>query len=289
MTARNDGLLRIVSQNTSRGGTKRSDGRPTDQYTQMIEVVKEADADIALFQEVNTWADNGHELLARTCEELGMATAGIAPSRDGYPVTVLWNPNRVTWKRWNTDCGTESLKGHGLWAFDIGLDKLLTVIPIHLSPYGYEHAAFESQVISSRAHRYDDLIIAGGDYNYPPADEGNPEPLYETMKPWNIGARTLEDEHGNLIPDRRIAEIWRRKGFIDVDWHLYQQQPDPRLLEPTGTDDRIDRFEVTAQVIPGIVSCTRLPTKARGGSDHDGKLLVADPALFDTDTDANWS
>lgn len=288
--------LRIVSQNVARGGTHRADGTPIDRFGPTMEVIAEAAADIVLLQEAKGWAANGHALLVQACQVLGMTTFGLVPSRDGYPTTVLWNPARVTLKKWNADCSTEALKGFVLATFDIGATKPLTVVPLHLSPYGYEHAAPEAHTIASRAWRYDNAIIIGGDFNYPPADAGNPEPDYTAMKPWNIGSRTIEatvtDPDGTertvLRPDRRVSNIFRRKGFTDIGWHLYQQTGDTSYLEKTGSDDRIDRFEASAAVVPAVVDQRRLETKRRGGSDHDGQLLIVDPARIDTASHSSW-
>lgn len=93
---------------------------------------------------------------------------------------------------------------------------------------------------------------------------------------FNLAARTLSGPDGELIPDRRVAEMLERCGYVDVAGHLYEQTDDPALLRRTGSDDRIDQIRVSGPLAPALRSYRLLDTPP-GASDHHGIPATSTP------------
>lgn len=282
-------LLTVAAQNLGRGGHRGAFGAQTDRWPLLVERLVAARADIVLLAEANDWDTTGR--LDRACADLGMESPGLAPSNSGYATCVLYRPDRLALVEWNTACARETLHGFGLARFDLagyGLPgRTLTAVPVHLSPYGFHHAAGEADIVSSRGWRGGDLAVIGGDVNYSPPDPANPDPDFAAMKPWNIGARTLEGPGGELVADRRIGRIFVRKGWIDAAWDHHNRTGDAAALRPTGGHERVDQFYLTPVAAAAIDHYAVLDTPV-GASDHDGILLRLDPARFGRTPGTAW-
>ena len=119
----------------------------------------------------------------------------------------------------------------------------------------------------------------GGDVNYPPI--AGPEPDYAEMRPYNLAARTQPGPDGIPVPDRRVAALLARCGYVDAAWALYQRTGQEDLLGRTGSDDRIDQIWVSAPLAPALSGYGLLDIPA-GASDHHGVKVTLDLALADT-------
>ncbi|MFB7270729.1 endonuclease/exonuclease/phosphatase family protein [Streptomyces sp. NPDC056244] len=279
-------LLTGVVQNTGTGGTEDGDGRPDDRWPLLAERINASAerVDFAMLCEVMDWHRYGHKQLARACEDLDLDVVPLAPSSSGLGTALLYRREVLgRWKRHNPDFADETLHGFAVTAFDVGLPAPLSFVPVHFAPFAAEKATIEAGTVASRGYKYGPYVVLGGDVNYPPASPRSPLPDYSTMRPYNIGARTVRPEPGSTDrqPDRQVTEKLEAHGYVDVAWHLSQKEQNPALLDPTGTDDRIDQVWVSAPVAPAV-SGYRLLDSPAGASDHKGLVFTIDTDLIDT-------
>lgn len=282
--------LKFMAQNIKRGGHFTDDNLPEDRWPLIVDRVRTEKPDFLLLSEVVDWHRDGHRDVGRAMADFGMAATPIAPSTNGYPTLLMYNPATVgQWTHWNPDFGDQAIHGFGIASFDVGLPDPLTVVPVHLAPFSIDRALTEAALIATRGYRYGRYAVLGGDFNFPPAH--GPEPDYSTMKPFNIQARTImrdPNSSGPLQPDRRIGWKMEQSGYVDAMWDTYQRTGDKMLLQKTATDDRIDQFWVSQPMGAAIADCRRLddvPGMPKV-SDHSGLILEID--LDKVDTDYTW-
>lgn len=163
----------------------------------------------------------------------------------------------------------------------------LAFASVHLTPFDADAALSEANLVATRGYKYGPFAVVCGDYNYPPASSQHPAPDYAAMRPYNIASRTLLPD-GDLPPvvgtepDRRVTRKMVHNGYVDVAWHLYQQTGDAGLLQPTGTDDRIDQAWVSTPLAPAV-SGYRLLDSPDGASDHCGLVFRLETDAISTD------
>ncbi|MEN8649099.1 endonuclease/exonuclease/phosphatase family protein [Streptomyces sp. 21So2-11] len=279
-------LLKVLIQNTGRGGLKTGTGIPQDRWPLLAERISAAQADVALLQELEGWPADGRRQTVRAEHDLDMDVL-LAPSRSGLGTGALYR--RTTLGRyayWNADYAKdETHHGLGTAGFNIpGLPDPLAVTSLHCTPYSVDKAIIEVDFAASRSYKLGPYAIIGGDVNYPPQE--GPEPDYVEMRPYNLGSRTVLTDPAEKAaprPDRRVAWKLHANGFRDAAWELYQRTKDAALLAPTGTDDRIDQIWVSAPLVPALVAYTLLDTP-EDASDHHGAMITLDTDLIDTTT-----
>ncbi|MEV4741563.1 endonuclease/exonuclease/phosphatase family protein [Streptomyces sp. NPDC049555] len=260
----------VMSQNLGRGGWKHTNGTIEDRWPRLAANINQVRPDILLGQEAEGWAADGHARLIRAEDDLDMDGV-LAPSPSGLGPVTLYRRETMGRRTYLNHDFSDHETHHGFQTVGFTVPCLpapLAVGSVHLTPYDPVRAASEVSFIGSRVLRPGGgYAILGGDFNYPPV--AGPPPAYERMLPHNKGSRlkiTDPEKPGPWEPDRSVAWRIAAKGFIDVAWHLYKETGDEKLLERTGSDDRIDWILVSQPLAPciadyGIVS---------GGSDHDG-------------------
>lgn len=208
---------------------------------------------------------------------------------------MLYNRERLgRWVGFDTALAEQTMHGFCVAAFAIpGLPKPLSFVPLHLEPYSAEAALIEAGRIASRGYKFGPYVVAAGDTNYAPADENSSLPDFATMRPYNIGSRTLmpdppgADPASSRRPDRRVNAKFLHKGYVDVAQALFERTGDPQLLACTAHDDRIDVMHVSKPLAPALISYRRLhqPEEA---SDHDGAVMTMETDLIDTADPWSW-
>lgn len=113
-------------------------------------------------------------------------------------------------------------------------------------------------------------------------DITHPAPDYAEMRPYNKSARTRLpfETDGQLVPDRRVAEMIEYSGFVDVAQKLYTDSGDEKLLRKTATDDRIDQTWVSAPLehsrqLPAADHTLRRPESALFSYSHGERTCSA--------------
>jgi exonuclease III len=185
------------------------------------------------------------------------------------------------WQGWDTKFASETTHGFGVTAFDIGLPKPLSIVPVHVNPFSKEKALAEVGLIASRGYRNGSFVVLGGDINFPPND--GIEPDYNTMRPYNYMSRSVfTDLTENQPPtaDRRVAQTLERAGYVDVAHALYKQNGNQTLLQKTAGEYRIDQFWVSQPLSPAIVKYWVVDTP-EGASDHKGIVFQLDTDKID--------
>lgn len=281
-------LLTVVVQNLGTGGTEDGDGRPGDRWPLLAERINTAAdrVDAVMLCEVMDWHRYGHKQLARACADLDLDVAPLAPSSSGLGTALLYRREVLgRWVRHNPDFAHETLHGFAVTSFDVGLPAPVSFVPVHFSPFSAQRALVEAGTVASRGYKYGPYAVLAGDVNFAPGSVDSPLPDYAQTRPYNIGARTLLPTHGSgpedLHPNRMVAQTLAHYGYLDVALHLYEQAKDPRLLAPTGSDDRIDQAWVSAAVAPAV-SGYRLLDQPEGASDHRGLVFTIDTEAINT-------
>lgn len=283
-------LLTLMSQNLQFGGLRGSEGKSEDRWSLLLERIKSVTpaVDLLLIEEATGWGTFGHKQLAQAMSDLDMDALPLAPTSSGNGVGLLYRRDTVgRWQRWNTDYAQQTIHGFGVASFDVGLPSLLSIVPVHLSPFGSDKALEEIGLITNRAYRYGPFAVLGGDLNYAPAQ--GPEPNYDEMKPYNFAMRTMLDDPGegeSPTPDRRIGWKLAQAGFVDAAYYLYTKTDDRRFLDFTCTQDRIDQFWVTKPLANAIKDYW-IVDAPEAASDHKGIVLQIDTELIDATT--TWS
>lgn len=280
--------ITVMAQNLGRGGWKHTDGSLEDRWPHLAANINSIRPDILLGQEAEGWAADGHARLTRAERDLDMDGI-LAPSPSGLgPITMYRRETLGRRTYLNHDFSAHETH-HGFETVGWNVPCLpapLTAGSVHLNPYDIGRAETEVSFIGSRVLRPGGgYAILGGDFNYPPI--AGPEPAYERMLPYNRGSRLkVPDDPANPgppVPDRSVARRIAAKGFVDVAWHLYEKTGDEKLLQRTGSDDRIDWILVSYALVPCIIDYGVVS----GGSDHNGIWAKLD--LAKAKTDDVWS
>jgi endonuclease/exonuclease/phosphatase family metal-dependent hydrolase len=275
-------LLTFISQNLKFGGLWDDDGTPQDRWPLILERLKSTSspADFILLNEARDWDKQGHGPLAKAMHDLDMNSLPLAPSKSGQHVALLYRQETVgRWLHWNTAYTQEVTQSFGIASFDIGLAAPLSVMPVHLTPFGGEKALEEAQLIASRGFRHGPLAVIGGDINYSPAR--GPAPNFTKMRSYNISSRALPLNDGSeddIQPDRRVGRTFELAGYVDVAWHMYEKTNDEKYLKETAPGDRVDQFWVTKPLAAGIIDYWRID-QPEGASDHTGIAFTLDTEL----------
>jgi len=173
--------LTFIAQNLKFGGFSDDDGAVQDSWPALLQRFKSVlePADFILLNEARDWEKQGHSPLARAMDDLDMDALPLAPSKTGQHTGLLYRKETVgRWKHWNTAYAQEVTQSFGVAAFEVGLDALLSVLPVHITPFGSGKALEEALLVASRGYRYGPYVVIGGDINYPPAH--GPDPILDT-------------------------------------------------------------------------------------------------------------
>jgi hypothetical protein len=283
--------LTFIAQNLKFGGFWGDDGEHQDRWPELLKRFKSVltPPDFLLLTEARDWEKQGHGPLAQAMHDLDMDALPLAPSKSGQHAALLYRRETVgRWKHWNTAYTQEVTQSFGVAAFDVGLPALISVLPVHLTPFGKDKALEEAALISSRAYRHGPLAIIGGDINYSPAH--GPEPNFEKMRPYHYSSRTIisNDPNEPLKTDRRVGLTFQRAGFIDVAWHMYKKTGNDKYLSNTGPEDRVDQFWVTKPLANGIVDYW-LINNPESATDHAGIGFILDTDLVGDIADWQYS
>jgi endonuclease/exonuclease/phosphatase family metal-dependent hydrolase len=273
--------LTFIAQNLKFGGLWDDDGTPQNRWPQLrarLQSAKEP-ADFILLNEARDWEKQGHGPLARAMHDLDMDALPLAPSKTGQHVGLLYRKESVgRWKHWNTAYVQEVTQSFGVAAFDIGLDAPLSVVPVHLTPFGNGKALQETFLVASRGYRHGPYVVIGGDINYPPAH--GPEPDYAAMRPWNTASTTVLNQNGELKADRRVGLAFEKAGYADVAWLMHQKTGDEKYLQRTANFERVDQFWVSQPLVNAVIDYW-LITEPSGASDHAGIAFILDTDLVE--------
>lgn len=282
--------LTFISQNLKFGGFWDDDGQPQNRWPQLLKRFQSVlePADFILLNEARDWEKQGHGPLAQAMADLDMDATPLAVSKSGQHTGLLYRKETVgRWKHWNTAYIQEVTQSFGVGAFDIGLPELLSVVPLHLTPYGKDKAIEEAALIASRAYRHGPLAVIGGDINYSPAH--GLEPDTSKFRPYHFSSRGItptSDDDKTFKADRRVGFTFEQAGFVDVAWHMYQKTKDEKYLQRTGREDRIDQFWVTRPLAPAIIDYWIIYEPAEA-SDHFGIAFILDTSLIESPE--NWA
>lgn len=278
-------IISIFSQNVAHGALNNAFGEYEDRWPLLVERISRFKPDILLLTELTGWSKNGHKQLARAANDLDMDAAPISPSSSGFATGLLYRKETVgRWQAHSPDFYQETTHGFAITAFDVGLPALLNVIPVHLTFYSSLKAIQEAQLVASRGYWRSPFGIIGGDCNYSPAD--GPRPDYRLSKPYNWGARTVissgkDVKPKDMLPDRRVAWTFKRAGYVDAAYRMYQKTHDKKLLSPTVFDERIDQFWVSSAMDPALLSYS-MTKQNPDASDHAGIAIRIDTNKVDT-------
>jgi|GEM_PF-6239603 len=274
-------ILTFAAQNLKFGGLTNDDGLPEDRWPALAERIKNINPkpDFLLLSEARDWDKNGHQALARAMEDLDMDALPLAPSKSGQPVALLYNRETVgRWKNWNTGYSQELTQSFGIGAFDVGLPSLLSVVPVHITPFSKDKAVEEASLVASRAYRYGPFAVIGGDVNYPPSH--GIDPNYSLMRPYNFASRTeTESTSDNPIPYKRVAQAFEKAGYGDVAYEVYKNNNDSYFLQHTCKMERIDQFWVSSALIPAVKNYWLVDSPAEA-SDHKAIVFQLDTNLI---------
>jgi endonuclease/exonuclease/phosphatase family metal-dependent hydrolase len=280
-------MLKIVSQNLQKGAGKR--------WPELAERIAACQPDVVMLCECNGWNERYQSQLLDSARDLGLRPAPLTPSGSGFHTAVLFG-DRLALD--GIFAGQARMTYHGFAVVGLvvsGVPMPIAFVSTHLTPYSAEAAIIEAGIIASNAYRFGPYAVIAGDINYPAWHPDNPKPAFETMRPYNIGSRTLlpanpgDDPWRARIPDRRVAAKITHKGFVDVAWDLYERsaRKDESLLARTAHDDRIDQAYVSAALRAAIAEYRVLADPAEA-SDHHGIYFALDVALVDSSQKAQW-
>lgn len=270
--------LTIMAQNLQYGGRANSQGRPDNRWPRLAEIIRAVRPDILLCQEAQRWGADPR-LPAQAEAELGLR-ACVAPAPYEANTAVMFNPDILRCAQWETKYAPKVTHGFGVAVFDLiadpGVKAPLAVSSAHLTPYGAAAAEQEALLIAARVHRYGGMGVIGGDVNYYPP--GDPEPDWESVPPYNRAARCLR----RTSPDKpwrgnpQVGHALYDEDLVDVAALLAARQDGSReeLLAPTGHRGglRTDQFWITKNMIGAVDSYRRVPTGR--ASDHDAVVTV---------------
>ncbi len=272
----------VMSLNTQYGGGSDGEGRPSERWGALADMIASVRPHILLAQELTGWARDPrlHAAAERSLQRRGWPLRFLlAPSRTDFHTAVAFAPQVLCWRQYETKYAHLTDNGYGVAVLaDVGADEDepgVTVISAHLSAYSAEAAAQEAQRMAARLHRYGGVGILGGDINNMPL--GDREPDWAALPPYNRSARCVP----HLSPDepwrgnRAVGEVLARAGLVDVAAYLAETQDRPQLRAATGNGGvRVDQFHVTENLRDGLLGYEQLAA----ASDHDAIVMRLDPA-----------
>jgi hypothetical protein len=271
----------VMSLNTQYGGRSDSGGRPVDRWGPIADMIASVRPHVLLAQELAGWGRDPrlHAAAERSLQWRGWPMRFlVAPSRVDSHTAVAFQPEVLCWRHHETKYAHLAENGYGVAVLadvDAAEDEPgLTVISAHLTAYSAQAAAQEAQRMVARLHRYGARGVLGGDINYLPL--GDAEPDWAAAEPYNRSARCLprsapgEPWRGN----RAVGEVLAAAGLVDVAAHLAEAGGRPGLRAATGGGVRVDQFHVTGNLRDALLGYERLAT----ASDHDAIVMRLDPA-----------
>lgn len=202
--------MRIMSYNTLFGGFDGTDDRRS---RLQVEIIREADPDILLAQELKGYLDDGGRRLfemERRLERRGLIAA--APIT-GQNTGIFLKPG-VEPLAFEPD-GTHFHHAAAVARLRVpGLDAPLIAISVHLCPNG---TAVRLREVSYLYNFADDagFAIVGGDFNS--LAPGDPEPVDLGTLPARFRSRYVDLDG---LMDRRPLASLLQAGFVDVAAHL---------------------------------------------------------------------
>jgi endonuclease/exonuclease/phosphatase family metal-dependent hydrolase len=278
--------ITIAVQNISHGGLRINDDASRNRWDDLIARLAPVEADIVILNEAATFEHDDNKKAQAFGAELGLAVAGVTPSKSDVPTAILYRAERLGELRaWDTK--HQYLVNHGFGVASWDLDCLpapLQLGGIHVTPFSPVQAVIEVQTLVCRAYRSGPYAIVGGDFNFPPLYGKKPD--IANMLPFNKMNRLLAPRDPDPQPNTMVAQALYDGGFHDVAAELHMKTGDDQLLAYTGKTDRIDWIAVSQPLRDAIVSYTLLDQPA-GASDHEGVACVLD--LSKCDTSDPWS
>jgi endonuclease/exonuclease/phosphatase family metal-dependent hydrolase len=279
-------LLSFVSQNLLYGGLRSSTGDQEDRWPELLKRITSGSQspDFVLVQEAENWDKYSHKALGRAMSDLKMSALPLPPSSSGNLPGLLYRPETVgQWKGWNAEYSGHTVHGFGVAAFDVGLPSPLSVASIHLNFFSADLAVEEAALVLNRAYSYGPFAVIGGDMNYQPRKD--PEPDFTKMMPYHYSMRTKLSEPGQnepLATDRRVTGKYEQAALVDVAYHMFEKTGDKKYLEETATGGmRIDQFWVSQPLASAIVDY-QIIDEPIDASDHKGIAFQLDTKLIDT-------
>ncbi|TDB71212.1 hypothetical protein E1264_42550 [Actinomadura sp. KC216] len=284
-------LLTAMTLNFQYGGRSDTRGRPENRWPALVDIVKKVSPDLLFGQEAHGWMTDPR-LQAEAEDSLGML-AKVAPSKSGAHTVIMYRPEVLEWKHWETKYGfEESRHGFGVAVFDITADPKVTVpltaISAHLHPSSLLRAAMEADVLVERIYRYGGMGIIGGDINYQGIDDDDPD--WEKAAPYFRAAR-CHRRSGPDVPwlgNTLVAQTLSDGDLYDVANLIATRLDDPEadreLFAPTGHHGGIrnDQFWITDNMRDAVLGYCRVPTGDAG--DHDAVVTTYETtALHDVE------
>jgi hypothetical protein len=296
--------LTIATQNLREGGWGSLDpARPDPDYDRLDDIadrLRPAGADILIVNEIRDQRDyntgkadpaahlGGHapdlERMRQLGDALGLALAGVAPSRSGIPSAVLYRPGDLGLLGWFDRFSTWFTNGCGTAVFAIpGYREPLAVATVHADPWAWIDTARELQRTVALVSEFNVWGVLGGDFNCPPAY--GPPAEVAGMRPHHrmnrLADPTGSDPAPNLEPVRALEDA----GYVDAAAVLDACAPrsgesDADWLDRTrtGKTDRIDRLHLTPALARTPIAYQRLGASPYA-SDHFGAAATIDLEL----------
>ncbi|TDD27372.1 hypothetical protein E1287_34720 [Actinomadura sp. KC06] len=269
-------LLTTMSLNFQYAGRTDSRGRPDDRWPDQVDIIRKVNPDLLFGQEAHGWMSDPR-LQADAEDDLGMR-AHVAPSRSGAHTVLMFRPDVLRWRQWETKYAYETHHGFGVGVFDIIADPEvkvpLTALTGHLIPYSVQKASIEAQVWIGRLYRYGGMGVIGADVNSQGVADDDPD--WCAVPPYNRSARC----HRRIGPDGPwlgnplVAQTLSDGDLFDVANLISARLDDPvadkELFAPTGHHGgvRTDQFWVTRNMCEAVTGYRRIATGKAG--DHDG-------------------
>lgn len=198
--------MRIMSYNTLFGGFDGADDR---RHQLQIGIVRSADPDILLVQELKGFLDDSGKRLFEI-ERRFERRALVAPAPNTGQNTAIFVKSGIEIVAFDAD----SAHFHHATAIARlrvpGLDRTLTAISVHLCPNGTPVRLREVSYLYNFAAEAE-LTVIGGDFNS--LAPGDPEPVDLDSLPAHFRARYV-DLNGRM--DRQPIASLLQAGFIDV-------------------------------------------------------------------------
>ncbi|MDF0491386.1 hypothetical protein PX554_25035 [Sphingomonas sp. H39-1-10] len=210
--------MRIMSYNTLFGGF---DGIADQRYQAQIDIIRAADPDILLAQELKGFLDEGGKRLFEMERRLERR-ALVAPAPVTGQNTAIFVKPDIEILAFESD----SVHFHHAAAIARlrvpGLDQPLTAISVHLCPNGTPVRLREVSYLYNHADE-DGFAVIGGDFNSLGPDD--PDPVGLESLPARYRARYVGPD-GKM--DRRPITALMQAGFVDVAGHL-RRDPEPTV------------------------------------------------------------
>jgi exonuclease III len=281
--------ITVMTQNLQHGGFFNDAGEPDERWTLLRARIREARPDILMLQEVAGWQSKGHRVLYSVLGDLDMDAVPLAPARSENGTGLLYRKETVGRPvSWDPRHAEELAHGFAVTSFDLGLDRPVSFISVHLCWWSAIRAEIEAQLLVTRGYSRGPYVILGGDCNYAP-DDGVPVGT-DRFLPFHFWMRMGTTDAGMEI-DRRPARAFKRGGLTDVAEHVADTTGDLSALDWTVADcGRIDQLWVSTPIVPSIGAYRRLGEPLLA-SDHDGICAVIETDSIDRNAlaSATWT